>query len=224
MLNERLQIGYLDLQTRPTINGVELPKSTFPKDAIPYARMPFGIKGDSSPLPTSLVSGRASIVPFLIEEEVTGYRAISNKIGNSSNGPWTVRVALYNIDSGISSPRFIESSDVQISSETPITRIASFVEDGYTLKPGWHAHVSWLVSGNGTINNSSNFTWSNYAVIGGKFEGGANELPRGPGNEIFYLITGLTGLFYETGSPSGIGTIMTTSNTVTNVPWFFPYY
>jgi hypothetical protein len=224
MLNERLQIGYLDLQTRPTIDGVELPKNIFPKDTIPYARMPFGIKGDSIPQSTSLISGRASIIPFLIEEEVTGYRAISNKIGSPVNGPWTVRVALYNIDSGISSPLFIESSDVQVSSQSPITRIASFVEDGDTLKPGWYAHVSWLVSGNGVINNSSSFMWSNYAVIGGKFEAGTNELPRGPGFEIFYLITGLTGLFYETGSPSGIGTMMTTSATATNVPWFFPYY
>jgi len=222
--------GAITFNQRPNVNGSGIlvsgeasVNSTLPKDTESYARMPFGIRGNSAASATNLITGRASIVPFYINNQITGYKAISNRIGNSSNGPWTVRVALYNINNGISSPIFLESSNVGINAGiTQQQRIANFTGNGKDLNIGWYANVSWLVSGIGAISNSTNFTWSNRAVIGSKT--GLNlELP-GSFSELFYIITGLSGAFYQTGVPPNIGTIMTTDGTATNTPWFFPFY
>jgi len=221
--------GAITFNQRPNVNGSGIllsgeasADSTLPKDTVPYVRMPFGIKGNNAPATTNLTTGRASIVPFCINNQITGYRAVSNRIGSTSNGPWTVRVALYDINNGISSPIFLESSDIQINSEFAQTRIANFTGNGKDLNVGWYANVSWLVSGNGSIGNNSAYTWSNRSVIGSR-TGSNLELP-GSFSELFYIITGLSGSFYLTGSPPNIGTIMTTDISASNTPWFFPFY
>ena len=220
-------------------NGVSLRQipSTLPIDSVRYARMPFGIRGNAAAGQTTLASGRASIVPFYIGETISSniapfynYTAISQRLtGAQDGGPWTIRVALYDINNGISSPQFLESSDVQISSAGVTTQgVANFTGDGSSLIPGWYAHVSWFVSGNGDIKNSSNFSWSNRSFIGGNTgiaEGSSTllEIPASS-SETFYVITGLTGAFYETGSPGNIGTVMTVTGNTESLPWFFPYY
>ena len=219
--------GAITFNQRPNVNGSGILLSgevsvNLPKDTGPYARMPFGIRGNTAASNTNLTTGRASIVPFYINNQITGYKAISNRFGNSSNGPWTVRVALYDINNGISSPIFLESSNIQINAEAfPQQRIGNFTGNGKDLNVGWYANVSWFVSGNGAINNASNFTWSNRPVIGSRT--GLNVDLPGSFSETFYVITGLTGAFYQTGSPPNIGTIMTV-DTATSTPWFFPFY
>ena len=223
--------GVKTFATHPTVNGTGVllrgeasVNSTLPKDTGPYARMPFGIRGNNGFSQTDLTTGKASIVPFYTNNQITGYKAVSNRIGNLSDGPWTVRVALYDINNGISSPIFLESSNIQINAEAfPLQqRIANFTGNGKDLNIGWYANVSWLVSGNGAIFNGSNFTWPNRSVIGSRT--GLNvELPANF-SETYYFITGLSGNFYRTGAPPNIGTIMTTDIAGTNTPWFFPFY
>jgi hypothetical protein len=214
-------------------NGLSLIPSTLPIDIVPYVRMPFGIRGTSAPGTSPLISGMASIVPFYIGETIYNHKAVSNRISGAENyGPWTIRVALYDINNGISSPQFIESSDVEIIQTSPAylqQGVVNFTQNGLSLIPGWYAYVSWFVSGNEELRNNTNFSWSNRAFIGGNTgipEGSSTllEIPTAP-FETFYLITGLTGAFYETGSPTGIGTVMTlTAGNARSLPWFFPYY
>ena len=230
-----LESPLIEFNSRPTVlgnhifvNGDGFPNSTLPIDSVPYARMPFGIRGLTASSSTVLITGRASIVPFYIGETIYNYKALSNRLtGAQDGGPWTIRVALYNIDNGISSPEFLESVDTTISAGIGVgvdsQQIANFTGNGSSLIPGWYTNVSWLVSGNGSLLNRFNFQWPNRPLIGG--DTGINtELPGGVIGETYYFLTGLTGSFYETGSPAGIGTDMIARASGITLPWFFPYY
>lgn len=218
--NQRIS-GLKTFQFPPVINNNGV-LSSFPRETgnIKFPRMPFGIAGTTAAATTSLTTGRASIVPFYIGQTITGFEAVSNKIGNTSNGPWDILVGLYNINSGIYSASLIDTASVKVYNTSMYTRQtkATFTGSGQNLSPGWYVLLSWFVSGNGAINNNSNFAWPNYGVFGYLFDTGTtNELPGSffPG---YYIMTGLT-----TEAPSNLNNWITNS-TATSCPWYVPYY
>jgi hypothetical protein len=172
-------------------------------------RYPENTFASSAPASTNLVSGSGSIVPFYLDNGVTGFQAVSNALGNVSGGPWGIKVGIYSADSGIYTASLIETLNLSISG-TPNPRTATFVAAGANLGKGWYVLSAFWDGTGGAILNSGNYIVNNAPIIGTTTAQGTYI----PSN---YEITGLSS------SPATLSGVVL-SSAVADCPYFFPYY
>lgn len=188
------------------------PQPNFPAESngTKKIRYPENVVPQSAPASTNLVAGSASIVPFYLNQGVSGFSAVSNAIGSGiGGGPWGLKVAVYSANSGLYTASLIESVDISINS-VPTPRTATFVSAGANLGEGWYI-LSAFWDGTGTnIQNSGNYIPLNAGIIGTSGVVGS-YLPSQ------FRLTGLSSM------PATLA-LATLSATAADYPCFFPYY